>query len=136
MEARKSARAGTGSAAISTANNGTNAGVLALARNRWYSKPWSICTDEAGVPCPNPRLAERVIRFMGRKIMVLTTYFKHSVGFRSEIDANLMHDVCSLTRDGRRPLILAGGLQFSRLVWSKTCLFMEAVFGFKSSELR
>ena len=35
-EARKSAWAGTGSAAISTANNGTSAAVLALVRTRWY----------------------------------------------------------------------------------------------------
>ena len=35
-EAGKSAWAGTGSAAISTANNGTSAAVLAVVRTRWY----------------------------------------------------------------------------------------------------
>ena len=48
-EARKSAWAGTGSAGISTANNGTSATVLTLVRNRGHSKPLSICADEAGV---------------------------------------------------------------------------------------
>ena len=56
-EARQFSWAGTGSAAISTASNGTSAGVLALVRTRWFSKPLSICTDGAGVPCPDPRLA-------------------------------------------------------------------------------
>ena len=54
-EARKPAWACTGSAAVSTANNGTSAGsagVLALVRTRWFSKPLSTCTDEAGVLCP------------------------------------------------------------------------------------
>ena len=58
-EARKFSLAGTGSAAISTASNGTSAGVLALVRTQWFSKPLSICTDEAGVLCTNPRLAGR-----------------------------------------------------------------------------
>ena len=40
--------------AINTANNGTIAGVLALVRTRWFSKPLSVCSDEAGVRCPNP----------------------------------------------------------------------------------
>ena len=57
-EARKFSSAGTGSAAISTASSGTSAGV----RTRWFSKPLSICTDEAGVLCSNPRLAGWVIR--------------------------------------------------------------------------
>ena len=65
----------------------------------------SICTDEAGVPYPNPRLAERVIRVMGSKILLLTSSFEQPVGFRSEINVNLMHDVCFLTRDGRLPFI-------------------------------
>ena len=38
----------TGSAAIRTISNETSAGVLALVRKRWYSKPWAICTDETG----------------------------------------------------------------------------------------
>ena len=84
-EARKFSWAGTGSAATSTASNGTSAGVLALVRTRWFSKPLSICTDEAGVLCPNPRLAGRVIRVMGREILLFTAYFEHSVGFRSDM---------------------------------------------------
>ena len=43
-EARTFSWAGTGSATISTANNGTSAGVLALVRTRWFPKPLSICT--------------------------------------------------------------------------------------------
>ena len=42
-EAKKSGWAGTGSAATNTVNNGTSAGVLALVRKRWFSKPLSIC---------------------------------------------------------------------------------------------
>ena len=38
-EAKKSGWAGTGSAATNTVNNGTSAGVLALVRKRWFSKP-------------------------------------------------------------------------------------------------
>ena len=102
-DARTSSRACTeSSVAISTANNG----VLALVRTRWFSKPLSICTDEAGVLCPNPRLAGRVIRVMGREILLPTAYFEHSVGFRSDINANLMHDVCFPKRDGKLPFIL------------------------------
>ena len=62
-----------------TANNGTSAGVLALVRRRWYSKPQAVCTDEAGVLYPNPRMVARVIRVMGTEIMLLTAYFAHSV---------------------------------------------------------
>ena len=92
-EARTSSRSGTSSAAINTANDGTSAGVLALVRTCWFSKPLSVCTDEAGVLYPNPRLAGSVIRAMGKEILLLTAYFEHSVGFRSDINANLMHDV-------------------------------------------
>ena len=51
--ARKFSWAGTGSAAISTASNGTSAGVLAFVRTRWFPKPLSFCTDEAGALCTN-----------------------------------------------------------------------------------
>ena len=81
LEARKFSWAGTGSAAISTTSSGTSAGELALVRTRWFSKALSMCTDEAGVLCPNPRLAGRVIRVMGREILLLTAYFEHSVRF-------------------------------------------------------
>ena len=93
-EARNISWAGTGSAATSTASNCTSAGVLALVRTRWFSKPLSICTDEAGFFCSNPRLAVRVIRVMVREILLFTAYFEHSVGFRSDNNANLMQDVC------------------------------------------
>ena len=68
-EARKSSWAGTGRAAIDTANNGTRAGVLALVRTPCFSKHLSTCTDEA-----------RVLK----EILLLTAYFEHSVGFRSD----------------------------------------------------
>ena len=51
-EAKKSGWAGTGSGATNTANNG------------WFSKPLSICSDDAGFLGPNSRLAGRVIRVM------------------------------------------------------------------------
>ena len=87
-EARKFSWAGTGSAAISTANKGTSVGVLALVRSCRFSKPLSFCTDEAGVLCTNPRLAGSVTRVMGRKILLRTAYFEHSVGFRSDISCH------------------------------------------------
>ena len=111
-EARKFSWAGTGSAAISTANNGTSAGVLALVRTRWFSKPVSECTDETVFLCSNPRLARRVIRVMGREILMLTAYFEHSVVFRSDINAKLMQDVCCLTGDGKLPFILGADSNF------------------------
>ena len=115
-EARKFSWAGTGSEAISTDSNGTSAGVLALVRTRWFSKPLSICTDEAGVLCHTPRLAGRVIRVMGRESL-MTAYFEHSISFRSDINANLMQDVCFLTRDGKRPFILGADFNFPPSLW-------------------
>ena len=115
-EARKFSCAGAGSAAISTASNGTSAGVLAMVRTRWFSKPLSICADEAGVLCTTPRLAGRVIRVMGMEIL-MTAYFEHSIGFRSDINANLMQDLCFLTRDGKLPFILGGGFNFPPSLW-------------------
>ena len=109
--------AGTGSAAISTTSKGTSAGVLARVRTRWFSKPLSTCTDEAGVLCPNARLAGRVIRVTGTDILLLTSYFEHSVGFHSDINANLMHDVCFLTRDGRLSFIVGAGFNFPPSLW-------------------
>ena len=108
-EARKSAWAGT---AISTTSNGACAGVLALVRTCWFSKPLSFCTDEAGVLCPNPRLAGWVIRVTGREILLLTACFEPSVCFRSDMNANLMHDVCFLMRDGKLPFILGANFNF------------------------
>ena len=118
-EARKFTWAGTGSEAISTASNGTSAGVLALVRTRWFSKPLSICADAAGVLCPTPRLAGRVIWVMGREIL-MTAYFEDSIGFRSDINANLMQDVCFLTRDGKLPFIFWERISISRQDCGKT----------------
>ena len=116
-EARKSSWAGTGCAAITTANNGTSAGVLALVRTRWSSKPLSTRTDEAGVLCTNPRLVVRVIRVVGREMLQLTAYFEHSAGFRCHINVNLMHDVCFLTRDGKLPCTFGADFNFSLPLW-------------------
>ena len=121
-EAKKSGWAGTGSAATNTVNNGTSAGVLTLVRKRWFSKPLSICSDDAGILCPNPRLAGRVIRVMGREILLLTAYFEHSVRFRSDINANLIHDVCFLTRDGRLPFIFGADFNFPPDLWQDLSL--------------
>ena len=123
-------------ALISTVNNGTSAGVVASVRNRWYSNPLSTRTNEDRVLCPNPRLAGRVMRVMGREIQVVTAYVEHSVRFRSEINANLMHDVCFLTRDGRLLFYLGRQTSISLLACGKTRLSKEAVVGFKSWELR
>ena len=116
-EARKFSWASTGSAAISAASSCTSAGVLALVRTRWKPKPLSFCTDDAGVLCTNRRLAVRVICVMGREILLFTAYFEHSVGFRSDINANLMQDVCFLTRDGKLPLILRADFNFPPSLW-------------------
>ena len=70
-EVKESACAGTGTAAISAASNGTSVGVLALVRTRRFSEPLSTCADEAGIHCPNPRLAKMVIRVMGRETSLL-----------------------------------------------------------------
>ena len=110
-EARKFSWAGTGSAATSTASKGTSAGVLALVRTRWFSKPLSTGIDEAGFLRPNPRLTGRVIRVICREILLFTAYFEHPVGFRSDINANLMQDVCLFTRDGK--LLFISGADFN-----------------------
>ena len=92
-EAKQSAWAGAGTAAIST--------TLQVREFSHWSATGSppnlcafICTDEAGALCPNPRLAGRVIRVTGSEILLLTAYFEHSVELRIEIHANLMHEVC------------------------------------------
>ena len=61
-----------------------------------FSKLLSICTCEIA---PNPRLAGRVIRVMGRVILLFTACFEDSVGFRNDINANLMQDVCVFSRE-------------------------------------
>ena len=130
-EANKSGWSGAGSAATNIVNNGTSAGVLTLVRKRWFSKPLSICSDDAGILCPSPRLAGRVIRVMGREILLLTAYFEHSAGFRSDINANLIHDVCFLTRDRRYPFIL-GRISTFRHPCGRICLYMEEASGSSS----
>ena len=59
---------------------------------------------------------------MGRDILLLTAYFKHSMGFRNEIIANLMHDVCFLTGDGRLPFILGADFNFPPSPWQDSSL--------------
>ena len=73
LEARKFSWAGTGSAAVNTAKNGTSAGVLASVRTRWFSKHLSTCIDDTGVLGSNPRLAGRVVRDMGREILLISS---------------------------------------------------------------
>ena len=90
---------------------------LARTRTRWFSKPLSFCSDEAGILCSKSRLVESVIRVMGREILLLTAYFEHSVGFRSGIIANLMHDVRFLTRDGKLTFILGANVNFPPSFW-------------------
>ena len=82
-----------------------------------FSTPLSVCTDEAGVLCPNPRLAGRVVRVKGRRFLMFTAYFQHFVAFRSDINANLMQDVCFLTRDGKLPFILGAPFNFPPSLW-------------------
>ena len=102
--------------------------MLTLVRKRWFSKPLSICSDDAGIRCPNSRLAGRVIRVMGREISLLTANFEHSIGFRSDINANLMHDVCFSREVGGFPSFLVR-ISISRQVCGKICLCMEAASG-------
>ena len=54
---------------------------------------------------------------MGGEILLFTAYFEHSLGFRSDTNANLMQDVCFLTRDGKLPFILAAGFNFQPSLW-------------------
>ena len=81
---------------------------------------WS---ENVGFPSPCQSAVTRVIRVMGREILLLTAYFEHSVGFRSDTNANLMQDVCFLTRDGRCPFTFGGQ------VCGKICLCMEVASG-------
>ena len=48
---------------------------------------------------------------------MFTAYFEHSVGFRSDINANLMQEVCFLTRDGKLPFILGADFNFPPCLW-------------------
>ena len=75
---------------------------------------WSA---RAGFLCPNPRLAGRVIWVEGRENLLFTAYFEHSVGFRSDINANLMQDVCFLTREGKLPFISGADFNFPPSLW-------------------
>ena len=59
---------------------------------------------------------------MGREILLLTAYFEHWVGLRSDINANLMQDVCFLTRDGRFPFILGADFNFPPSLWQDLSL--------------
>ena len=56
------------------------------------------------------------------QILLLTAYFEHSVGFRSDINANLMHDVCFLTREWRFPSILGADFNFPPSLWQDLTL--------------
>ena len=124
-EARKSSWAGTGSAAISTANNGANAGVLASVRT-----PLSICTDEAGVFCPNPRLAERVIRVMGREMSLLTALVS------AAISMPIRCTTCVFSREMGNSHLSWERTSISHPACGKTCLFVEAASGSTSWEHR
>ena len=59
---------------------------------------------------------------MGREILLLTAYFEHSVGFRSDTNANLMQDVSFLTRDGRFPFIRGADINFPPSLWQDLSL--------------
>ena len=95
--------------------------VLALVRTQCFSDPLSECTDEVGIPYSNPLLAVRVVRVMGREILLLTMYFEYYVGFRRGINANLMHDVCFLTRGGKVLFILRADFNFPPSLWQDLC---------------
>ena len=133
-EARKSSWAGTGSAAISTASNGISAEVLALVRTRWFSKPLSMYRRSWSSLLQH-KIDGRVIQVTGREILLLTVYFDHFVGFRNDINANLML-TCVFSR----------GMEDSHLSWERTSIShpacgktgppMEAPSGSKSLEHR
>ena len=132
-KARKFSWAGTGSPAISTASNGTSAGVLALVRTRSFSKPLSICTDEAGVLCPNKRLAGRVIRVEGRDFHVYSLFR----ALRSFLQRHQRQfDARRVFSHERRKAFYSfwERISISRQACGKTCPCMAAVFGFGSWE--
>ena len=59
---------------------------------------------------------------------MLTAYFEHSVGFRSDTNANLMQDVCFLTRDGRFPFILGADFNFPPGLWQDLSLHGDGIW--------
>ena len=58
--------------------------------------------------CPNPRLAGRSCASWAGRFFCSQAYFEHSVGFRSDTNVNLMHDV---------PFILAADFDFPPGLW-------------------
>ena len=68
------------------------------------------------------RLAGRVIRVMGSEFLLLAAYFEHSVEFRSDTNANLMQDVCFLTRNVRFPFILGSDFNCPPSLWQDLSL--------------
>ena len=58
---------------------------------------------------------------MSREIMLLTAYFEHSVGLSSDINANLMHDVC-FSRETEDTHYLGRGFHFPPGLWQDSFL--------------
>ena len=124
--------ADTGSAVMSTVNKGTNAGFVAFVRTRSYSKPFLSAQTRLAFSAPTHFWRRgSSVSCMSSEILLLTSYFEHPVGFRSEINVNLMHDMCFLTRDGRLPLISGADCNFPPSPWQDSTL-LGAVCGFKS----
>ena len=60
---------------------------------------------------------------------MFTVYFELSVGFRSEINANSMQDVCFLTRDGKLQFILGADFNFSPSLWQDLATEVGSISG-------
>ena len=135
-EARKSSWAGTGCAAITTANNGTSAGVLALVRTRWSSKPLSTRTDEAGVLCTNPRLGGKGHSSRGQGDVAAHSVFRALCRF--PLPYQCQFDARRLFSHERWETSHAPSerTSISHPACGRTCLFMEADSGSKCWEHR
>ena len=88
-------------------------------RHKFGYSHWSV---HVGFPSPCPYVSMKLVfsaqpTFGRDEIFLFTASFEHSVGFRSDINANLMQDVCFLTRDGKLPFILGADFNFPPNLW-------------------
>ena len=97
-EARKFSWAGTGSAAISTANNDTSAGVLALVRTRRFSAPTHVWQGGSSVS------------WVGRCCCLQLISSTPSVS--AAIFTPVRCKTCVFSRDGKVPFILGADFNF------------------------
>ena len=117
-EARKFSWAGTGSAAISTTNNSKKVREY----SHWcahvgFLSPCLYVLMKLDFSAPiHDWQGGSYVSWVG-KMLLFTAYCEHSVGFRSDINANLRQDVCFLSRDGKLPFILGADFNVPPSLW-------------------